>query len=573
MLAGLSVVALAGCSGQSVREQVGRVVRSYESALASRDATEFCALTTESLHREFAVLYGEGGMTAAARCERIAASVLRTMPSLTDESLGAHVSAITINGARARALITSDAGTGVLPLADAGGLWFVSAPERFLRRSWLSLLYRFTPTGQNGASAGSVAGVLGRRALAILGPLATAEAVGHDDERLVVPAPVTSGELALLTRPGAEGEGLAFYDWEANALARNRKLTAGQLAARNPAALEISRGDAAGVGVPGAGSMSLYDAVRLASRRPASPSVSNLRDGPAYYMFGRPRSAACAKAATGGRFGSSARCLLAGPQDSLHELLSAAPVDVPDSQRDIVVVPQGWVVVEAAGGTAGATSDDGTASQFYVLRDDVGLFGDEITDPMPSVDLTGNPDVTFDFTKAGAEAFHRLTAAIARRGATLSGLGGALYQHFAVVLDDRLVAVPSIDFEQYPDGIPADNGGEITGGFTAASAKQTARELAAPPLPVVLDLISSAAFTANAANSQPSSNSLGARTGASGAQGPSVSHQQIPALGQARDGLAAQAALTAFIEARYALASTPPDFNLDTGSFTAAGAS
>jgi preprotein translocase subunit SecD len=51
--------------------------------------------------------------------------------------------------------------------------------------------------------------------------------------------------------------------------------------------------------------------------------------------------------------------------------------------------------------------------------------------------------------------------------------------------------VPSIDFKQYPDGIDAANGSEITGSFTITTATTLANELASGALPIKLKLISS----------------------------------------------------------------------------------
>ena len=75
--------------------------------------------------------------------------------------------------------------------------------------------------------------------------------------------------------------------------------------------------------------------------------------------------------------------------------------------------------------------------------------------------------------RAGRE-FQALTAAIARRGSLVSGLGQTLNQHFAIALDNRLITVPFIDYKQYPDGINGDNGADIGGSLTRQSAKDLA---------------------------------------------------------------------------------------------------
>jgi hypothetical protein len=49
------------------------------------------------------------------------------------------------------------------------------------------------------------------------------------------------------------------------------------------------------------------------------------------------------------------------------------------------------------------------------------------------------------------------------------------------VLNDELVTVPFIDYTQNPDGVPANNGAELAGGFTTKTARSVAAEIT--PLP------------------------------------------------------------------------------------------
>lgn len=78
---------------------------------------------------------------------------------------------------------------------------------------------------------------------------------------------------------------------------------------------------------------------------------------------------------------------------------------------------------------------------------------------------------------------------IAHRGANVSVGGAALYQHFAVALDDQLLTVPQIDFRIYPDGIIGAGGADITGGFTRRSATDLATELRDGPLPLAVRVV------------------------------------------------------------------------------------
>ena len=63
-------------------------------------------------------------------------------------------------------------------------------------------------------------------------------------------------------------------------------------------------------------------------------------------------------------------------------------------------------------------------------------------------------------------------------------------QHFAVELDGQLITVPSIDYTQYPEGIDASTGSQISGGFTITTAQNLANELQSGALPLRLKLIS-----------------------------------------------------------------------------------
>ena len=67
--------------------------------------------------------------------------------------------------------------------------------------------------------------------------------------------------------------------------------------------------------------------------------------------------------------------------------------------------------------------------------------------------------------------------------------GETLDQHFAVVLDDQVITVPSISFKQYPDGIIGSGGAVITGGFTRQTARDLAAQLRYGALPLALRVV------------------------------------------------------------------------------------
>ncbi|HUE25693.1 MAG TPA: protein translocase subunit SecD [Solirubrobacteraceae bacterium] len=299
---------------------------------------------------------------------------------------------------------------------------------------------------------------------------------------------------------------LEFYDWESNALipgpSGGTATVASQLTTQNGTATTVSQGSgASSPGSPSAGSLPLYTAVQLAAKQPLQVSGDNARQGPEYFAFGSSGSAACTLAGRAYHFTPvvGQHCYLAGPQDNITDLDSALPtgVSASDPGVQVLTVKQGTTVLQAvpANFTRPASWSNPT-SQFYVLKDHVALFGNDITNPQQSTDQAGAPDVAFGFTGTGATAFQNVTAQIARRGDLVSGLGQTLNQHFAVALDTQLITVPSIDFKTYPDGIQGNNGAEITGGFTINSAQDLATQLRLGALPINLKLISQSQVSA-----------------------------------------------------------------------------
>jgi SecD/SecF fusion protein len=295
---------------------------------------------------------------------------------------------------------------------------------------------------------------------------------------------------------------LEFYDWETNALTPNGKTVASQLQAGDPTATTISQGtNGAPPGVTGAGSLPLYQAVKLAAKQPSAPSTINARDGREYYIFGAPGSQACATAAKdqGTSPQAGVHCLLAGPVDETTtnpttiaaDLASSLPKGVTASEGQQLVVPRGTVVLLAAPATAGQTTNfNSPNAQFFVLRDDVALFGNDITNPQASTTQAGTPDVTFGFNGSGQAKFQRVTAAISHRAQLISSFNQTKNQHFAIALDNKLLTVPFIDSKQFPDGIIGSGGSDIEGGFTQQTASDLATQLRLGALPIKLKLIS-----------------------------------------------------------------------------------
>jgi SecD/SecF fusion protein len=95
------------------------------------------------------------------------------------------------------------------------------------------------------------------------------------------------------------------------------------------------------------------------------------------------------------------------------------------------------------------------------------------------------PVVELELNRSGARAFLELTRTLGQRGAD-NALGGdplETSQHFAMVVDGRIVSVPFINWRENPDGIDGDRGIQIAGGLTRESASTLAAVLGTGPLP------------------------------------------------------------------------------------------
>jgi len=85
--------------------------------------------------------------------------------------------------------------------------------------------------------------------------------------------------------------------------------------------------------------------------------------------------------------------------------------------------------------------------------------------------------VRLRFTSAGAAAFSRLTRDVAHHGAAQHAM-----QHIALVLDDRILSVPFIDYKVAPQGIDGARGGQVSGNLTERDTQILAAILSTGPL-------------------------------------------------------------------------------------------
>ena len=103
---------------------------------------------------------------------------------------------------------------------------------------------------------------------------------------------------------------------------------------------------------------------------------------------------------------------------------------------------------------------------------------------------TNEPIVLMQFTGKGSDTFQKITEQEAIRGKQQWQLNGQqgdprnYFQSFAIVLDNEIKSFPTIDFQQYPNGISGNNGAQITGLNGLSEAKRLALVLQTGALPV-----------------------------------------------------------------------------------------
>src|SRR5829696_1846155 len=303
---------------------------------------------------------------------------------------------------------------------------------------------------------------------------------------------------------------LQFYDWEPNVLGR-------------------------GPDVPFAGSKALYDAAEFAAKQKPKAEQSDVPEGSdltperadrqndstggdRYYLFGPDRypigsdgtpvregeyepSTSCKSVLAdydpgGGepnKYDKDTECL---PQ--LEELGNAGP---PPGSR-IFKVPRGIVIVEGER----APNQSARVHRFFVLEDDSELSGKEIKNPEQGFDPNTNaPLVNMEFTDTGRAAFARVTKQIAERGRNCETLAGVdpncpnvpqgsppeeYFQRFAITLDNQIVSLATIDYQDNPDGIDGRTGASIQNIGTIQQAQDLAESLRIGALPINLKLIS-----------------------------------------------------------------------------------
>ena len=288
-------------------------------------------------------------------------------------------------------------------------------------------------------------------------PRAQVSAVGGDRIRVVVPDAEGPRE-AVDAAVGAPS--LGFHDWEPSVLGR-----------RGPAA-------------PFAGATALLDAVETASAPKRPAALLYLFDPDGRPLAGPAKSCPVLLAAYRHEPGSASYPERSLCRSRLRDLGGGGP---PSGSR-VLGTPAGVAVVE----------DEAIAGQppqlhrYFVIENDPELSAADIENPRADTDaVTGDPAVLVDFTPSGRRAFKRLTARVAARAKRVAAARGASessFQHFAIVVDSRIVSLAAVDPVVNPDGIDAP-GAQLSGLGSREATRLMARRLAAGPLDAELELV------------------------------------------------------------------------------------
>jgi SecD/SecF fusion protein len=335
----------------------------------------------------------------------------------------------------------------------------------------VSLIYQAKPTKQSKVTGDAIDRSLDimRKRVDQLGVAEPSlQRSGSDQIDVSLPDVKNADEAAAQVGTTAQ---MWFYDWEGSVLGPDCKT--------HPQDAQVTGGASAG---SEATALSLFDAVTRGAKCPRT-NTGKESSGDKLYLVDK-----------------KTKTVLAGPEETQQDLQrDALTKKIPFDPAQIVKVPQGVVLVRAEQPDPKAKP----LNRWFVLKDQPVLNGTKIKNPEQGFDNgageSGAPNVTFDFTGGGDKIWQKFTRELSQRGSESSlalGGGSAANQHFAIALDNELISVPQIDFQQYPDGIDPSGGSRISGGFTIETAQRLANLLKTGALPIKLQLISASQVSA-----------------------------------------------------------------------------
>jgi SecD/SecF fusion protein len=358
----------------------------------------------------------------------------------------------------------------------------------------LELVYQGQPTG----TATSVSGediedsisIIERRTNQL--GVSESEIARLGNENITVSLPGITDANRAAEQVGSTAQ-LYFYDWEPNLIGPESAIGGhpGQQPPSGPLKQSEKRWEEAGRNVKSAENAQLivagaypnaYEAALLAAEQePAKNCEGCSVAKPRYYLFEK----------------APPHKLVAGPELTEKDLYLSATGEKRPKNGIVVEIPAGTVLVAEYPTDESGQIDETAQPGWFAIKDNPALSGNDITNPEAKTGEFGEPNVTFEFTGGGQDAFQEVTRKIAQRGqAQAIGLvageqAGALSGHFAVILDNEVKTRPIVNFAENPDGIDGRTGAQISGGFNnQEEAQELATTLQIGALPINLKLIS-----------------------------------------------------------------------------------
>lgn len=314
--------------------------------------------------------------------------------------------------------------------------------------------------------------------------------------QIVVSLPAVSNTQEAQRRVGTTAH-LVFYDWEANVVGAG-----GRIDPTDQRITGANAGSANGAEVGNAVALSQYGAVLRASKfkpqtNPKGTIPTQTRDQ--WYLVDNKT-----KTVYNDVPASTVKDL---QSDLRNDPRARGYLDAsgqPTGEREFRKVPEGYRIIQAANNVNSDGKVIPAGDRWFILRDRPGLLGKDIKNPAQGTDQGigggGRPNVSFEFTGEGKDLWRDVTRTIAERGSanclaprglTRQQRSDFCNQHFTIVLDQQAISSPTIDFQEYPEGISGSGGSQISGSFSFQQAKSLADLLKSGSLPLKLDVISS----------------------------------------------------------------------------------
>lgn len=179
---------------------------------------------------------------------------------------------------------------------------------------------------------------------------------------------------------------------------------------------------------------------------------------------------------------------LAGPEVNRESLDESLPDGTELADVQVERVPRGLFLAFQEAAELQTRANSTLIRTWFVFQNNPALRGADVTEARSTLNTgtsNNDPIVTMQFTDDGRRKFQDVTRELA-----IDGRAQGAELPFAIILDGQIVSTPTIDFEEYPNGIDGRNGAQIQGSFTRGEADTLAKQINSGALPITLEPIS-----------------------------------------------------------------------------------